>query len=114
MDVDRIRACFPALDLGVAHFDGPGGSQVRRQAAGVVVGRSMTQLTAELDELSRAGVTNIGDRQLDSSSSAASAPSLQVPGNPQKYTSPGGAWGDRRPGVCVGAGQTSRSDEPMG
>ncbi|WP_253943902.1 cysteine desulfurase-like protein [Nocardioides marmotae] len=36
MDVDRIRACFPALDLGVAHFDGPGGSQVPRQVAGAV------------------------------------------------------------------------------
>jgi cysteine desulfurase family protein (TIGR01976 family) len=27
-DVARVRACFPALSLGVAHFDGPGGSQV--------------------------------------------------------------------------------------
>ena len=27
-DVDRIRAHFPALAKGVAHFDGPGGSQV--------------------------------------------------------------------------------------
>lgn len=36
MDVDRIRACFPALDLGVAHFDGPGGSQVPRQVADAV------------------------------------------------------------------------------
>ncbi|MDN4171325.1 cysteine desulfurase-like protein [Nocardioides sp. SOB77] len=36
MDVDRIRACFPALDLGAAHFDGPGGSQVPRQVADAV------------------------------------------------------------------------------
>ena len=27
-DVDRVRARFPALSKGVAHFDGPGGSQV--------------------------------------------------------------------------------------
>lgn len=27
-DVERVRAHFPALDRGVAHFDGPGGSQV--------------------------------------------------------------------------------------
>ncbi|MDN4160184.1 cysteine desulfurase-like protein [Nocardioides abyssi] len=36
MDVERIRACFPALDLGVAHFDGPGGSQTPRQVADAV------------------------------------------------------------------------------
>ncbi|GEP38059.1 cysteine desulfurase-like protein [Nocardioides psychrotolerans] len=28
LDVGRIRSHFPALDQGVAHFDGPGGSQV--------------------------------------------------------------------------------------
>ncbi len=27
-DIDRVRAQFPALSRGVAHFDGPGGSQV--------------------------------------------------------------------------------------
>lgn len=36
MDIARIRACFPSLDLGVAHFDGPGGSQVPRQVADAV------------------------------------------------------------------------------
>lgn len=30
-DVDRIRKDFPALDHGVAYFDGPGGTQVPRQ-----------------------------------------------------------------------------------
>ena len=30
-DVDRIREDFPALDEGVAYFDGPGGTQVPRQ-----------------------------------------------------------------------------------
>ena len=28
LDVARIRACFPSLAEGAAHFDGPGGSQV--------------------------------------------------------------------------------------
>ncbi len=32
-DVDRVRSSFPALDEGVAYFDGPGGSQVPRQVA---------------------------------------------------------------------------------
>ncbi len=33
LDVARVRASFPALDEGVAHFDGPGGSQVPTQVA---------------------------------------------------------------------------------
>ncbi|HEY7045141.1 MAG TPA: cysteine desulfurase-like protein [Nocardioidaceae bacterium] len=32
-DVERVRADFPALEDGVAYFDGPGGSQVPRQVA---------------------------------------------------------------------------------
>ena len=36
MDIARIRAQFPALDLGVAHFDGPGGSQTPRRVADAV------------------------------------------------------------------------------
>jgi cysteine desulfurase family protein (TIGR01976 family) len=36
LDVARVRAAFPALDLGVAHFDGPGGSQVPRVVADAV------------------------------------------------------------------------------
>ncbi len=35
-DVSRIRAQFPALDHGVAHFDGPGGSQVPAEVAHAV------------------------------------------------------------------------------
>ena len=30
-DVARVRSWFPALSLGVAHFDGPGGSQTPRR-----------------------------------------------------------------------------------
>lgn len=35
-DVERVRADFPALASGTAHFDGPGGSQVPRQVAHAV------------------------------------------------------------------------------
>ena len=35
-DVDAVRAHFPALDEGAAHFDGPGGSQVPRQVGDAV------------------------------------------------------------------------------
>jgi cysteine desulfurase family protein (TIGR01976 family) len=40
-DVDRVRSCFPALSHGVAHFDGPGGSQVPEQVAQAVA-RTLT------------------------------------------------------------------------
>ncbi|MDQ3616332.1 MAG: cysteine desulfurase-like protein [Actinomycetota bacterium] len=33
LDLARVRASFPALDQGVAYFDGPGGSQVPRAVA---------------------------------------------------------------------------------
>ncbi|MFI8193236.1 cysteine desulfurase-like protein [Streptomyces sp. NPDC085946] len=36
LDIDRVRGCFPALTEGVAHFDGPGGTQVPRQVAQAV------------------------------------------------------------------------------
>ena len=35
-DVRRVRAAFPALDEGAAHFDGPGGSQVPQPVADAV------------------------------------------------------------------------------
>ena len=38
LDIARIRAAFPALDHGIAHFDGPGGSQVPRPVAEAVAG----------------------------------------------------------------------------
>ncbi len=40
-DVDRIRAHFPALGEGAAHFDGPGGSQVP-DVVGAAVARTLT------------------------------------------------------------------------
>lgn len=36
LDLARVRSAFPSLDLGVAHFDGPGGSQVPRPVADAV------------------------------------------------------------------------------
>ena len=41
LDVDRIRGDFPALDDGIAYFDGPGGTQVPRQV-GEAIARTMT------------------------------------------------------------------------
>ncbi len=41
LDVDRIRSEFPALDEGIAYFDGPGGTQVPRQVADAIA-RTMT------------------------------------------------------------------------
>ena len=41
LDVLRVRAAFPALDHGVAHFDGPGGSQVPTPIA-TAVARTLT------------------------------------------------------------------------
>ena len=37
-DVERVRANFPALAEGAAHFDGPGGSQVAAPVADAVAG----------------------------------------------------------------------------
>ncbi len=36
LDVERVRGMFPALDQGVAFFDGPGGSQTPRQVADAI------------------------------------------------------------------------------
>ena len=41
LDVAAVRAAFPALGLGVAHFDGPGGSQTPQVVADAVA-RAMT------------------------------------------------------------------------
>jgi cysteine desulfurase family protein (TIGR01976 family) len=38
LDLDRVRAAFPALVRGTAHFDGPGGSQVPAVVAQAVAG----------------------------------------------------------------------------
>ena len=41
LDVAQVRAAFPALEHGVAHFDGPGGSQVPQVVADAVA-RALT------------------------------------------------------------------------
>jgi cysteine desulfurase family protein (TIGR01976 family) len=58
LDPARIRAAFPALDLGVAYFDGPGGSQVPFPVAEAVAGA----LTAGL---SNRGTVTDAERRAD-------------------------------------------------
>jgi cysteine desulfurase family protein (TIGR01976 family) len=41
LDVARVRAAFPALDHGIAHFDGPGGSQAPQPVADAIA-RTLT------------------------------------------------------------------------
>ncbi|MBN9140311.1 MAG: cysteine desulfurase-like protein [Micrococcales bacterium] len=41
LDVEAFRARFPALDTGVAHFDGPGGTQTPREV-GEAIARTLT------------------------------------------------------------------------
>ncbi len=58
LDVDRIRKDFPALDQGVAYFDGPGGTQVPRQVAEAMAG-SMTS------GISNRGVVTAAERRAE-------------------------------------------------
>jgi cysteine desulfurase family protein (TIGR01976 family) len=53
LDVDSVRACFPALAEGAAHFDGPGGSQVPTEVAQAVAA-AMTAATANRGEVTLA------------------------------------------------------------
>jgi cysteine desulfurase family protein (TIGR01976 family) len=53
-DVARIRACFPALAEGAAHFDGPGGSQVPRQV-GDAVASTLTSAISNRSQVTRSG-----------------------------------------------------------
>lgn len=52
-DVDRVRAAFPALSEGIAHFDGPGGSQVPAVVAEAVAA-AMTAGMANRGTVTRA------------------------------------------------------------
>lgn len=57
-DVERIRSHFPSLSAGLAHFDGPGGSQVPD-----VVGRAVADtLTASI---SNRGTVTASERRAD-------------------------------------------------
>jgi cysteine desulfurase family protein (TIGR01976 family) len=53
-DVAAVRASFPALKEGVAHFDGPGGSQVP-DVVGEAVASVLTASIANRDRVTRAG-----------------------------------------------------------
>ncbi len=44
-DVERVRSDFPALQEGIAYFDGPGGTQVPRQVAGAIAGAMTSGLS---------------------------------------------------------------------
>ncbi|HLU59417.1 MAG TPA: cysteine desulfurase-like protein [Pseudonocardia sp.] len=57
-DVAAVRAHFPALDAGYAHFDGPGGSQVPRAVAEAVAG-------ALVAPLANRGRVTAGERAAD-------------------------------------------------
>ncbi|GAB6986280.1 cysteine desulfurase-like protein [Nocardioides pyridinolyticus] len=57
-DVDRVRADFPALSQGVAHFDNPGGTQVPRQVAAAVA----DAMTAGI---SNRGSVTVAERRAD-------------------------------------------------
>ena len=60
MDIDlaRIRSDFPALDEGVAYFDGPGGSQTPRQVADAIA----ATMTAGL---SNRGTVTVSERRAE-------------------------------------------------
>ncbi|MFP5020223.1 cysteine desulfurase-like protein [Pseudonocardia phyllosphaerae] len=57
-DVAAIRSRFPALRAGIAHFDGPGGSQVPDSVAGAVAG-------ALTSPLANRGTVTPGERAAD-------------------------------------------------
>ena len=65
-DVDRVRSWFPALGLGVAYFDGPGGSQTPRRVAESVA----ATMTAGL---SNRGTVTAGERAADETTVGARA-----------------------------------------
>ncbi|MGB7817367.1 MAG: cysteine desulfurase-like protein [Ornithinibacter sp.] len=57
-DVDRVRAHFPSLTEGAAHFDGPGGSQVPD-----VVGRAVAETLTS--GISNRGTATASERRAD-------------------------------------------------
>ncbi|MGN6576349.1 MAG: cysteine desulfurase-like protein [Nocardioides sp.] len=58
LDVARIRKDFPALDEGIAYFDGPGGTQVPRQVADAIA-------TAMTSGLSNRGSVTASERRAE-------------------------------------------------
>src|SRR5262245_20418534 len=64
LDLERIRKDFPALDQGIAYFDGPGGTQVPTQV-GEAMARTMTA------GISNRGVVTAAEQRADEVVSAA-------------------------------------------
>jgi cysteine desulfurase family protein (TIGR01976 family) len=69
-DVDRVRAQFPALAHGIAHFDGPGGSQVPSSVARAVADTmtgglcqrgTLTETERRTDAVTRGARAAVGD-----------------------------------------------------
>jgi cysteine desulfurase family protein (TIGR01976 family) len=76
-DVERIRAHFPALRAGVAHFDGPGGTQTPD-----VVGRAIYDtITAPL---SNRGDSTVAERNAEHAVQAARAALADLLGTPAR------------------------------
>ena len=63
-DVSAVRACFPALAEGAAHFDGPGGSQTPAVVADAVAGTLRSAIAIE-------GAVTVAERRAGGISSAA-------------------------------------------
>ena len=57
-DVEAVRSHFPSLDSGIAHFDGPGGTQTPLPVGQAIV----DTLTAPL---SNRGTTSVPERNAD-------------------------------------------------
>ena len=57
-DIDAVRADFPALESGSAHFDGPGGTQTPRQVIDAIAG-------ALGAPLSNRGTTTLGEQRAE-------------------------------------------------
>ncbi len=77
LDVAHVRAAFPALALGAAHFDGPGGSQVPRVVA-EAVGEAM------LAGLANRGTVTAAERRADDVVRGARAAVADLLGAPEQ------------------------------
>jgi cysteine desulfurase family protein (TIGR01976 family) len=75
LDIDALRAQFPSLQSGVAHFDGPGGTQTPRPV-GDAIART---LTGPLSNRGRAAVSETNADDTVSAFRAAYADFLGVP-----------------------------------
>ncbi len=54
LDVNALRAHFPSLTSGVAHFDGPGGTQTPSEV-GEAIARTLTGPLSNRETITEAG-----------------------------------------------------------